>query len=285
MATESQSAMRDLCRQLVRNRLVVLGAILAGSVVLFAIVAPIVGRYPPDEMHMASRFSPPSRQFLLGTDNFGRDLLSRVAVGARISLRVSLISVLSAAVSGTVLGVLSGYFGGVVDNAITYVIEVLLAFPSLLLALAIMGVLGSNLTNLVLAISVVYIPVFARLVRGEVLSVRGRLFVQAARAIGASPLRIVRLHILPNVLSLIIIQMTIQLSYAILAESSLSYLGFGTQPPTPSWGRMLNEGRSFLGMDPWMSIWPGLFVMTSLIGFNLLGDGLRDALDPWQRGR
>jgi peptide/nickel transport system permease protein len=277
--------LHDVLHRLTRNRLVVLGTLLAGSVVLFAVLGPILGRYAPDEMHMTARFSPPSRRFLLGTDNFGRDLLSRVAVGARISLRVSLISVLTAALAGATLGVFSGYFGGAVDAAVMYVIEVLLAFPSLLLALAIMGVLGSNLTNLVLAISVVYVPVFARLVRGEVLSVRERLFVEAARAIGASPLRVIGRHILPNILSLIIVQMTIQLSYAILAESSLSYLGFGTQPPTPSWGRMLNEGRSFLGMDPWMSVWPGLFVMTSLIGFNLLGDGLRDALDPWQRGR
>lgn len=275
----------DAIRRFLQIRLALVGLVLASFIVVLAVVGPVIVPYHPDEMHPLSRLTPPCRLFLLGTDNFGRDLLSRVAFGARISLRVGLMSVIVAASGGTILGLLAGYFGGLLDGLLTQLMEVLLSFPSLLLALAIMAVLGSNLSNLILAISLVSIPVFARLVRGEVLSLRERLFVEAARSIGASPLHIIRRHMVPNVLPMIIIQMTMRLSSAILVESSLSYLGYGTRPPTASWGRMLSEGRAFFGMAPWMAIWPGLFVMISQIGFNLLGDGLRDALDPYLKGR
>ncbi|MBC8492528.1 MAG: ABC transporter permease [Chloroflexi bacterium] len=275
----------DAIRRFLQIRLALVGLVLASFIVVLAVVGPVIVPYHPDEMHPLSRLTPPCRLFLLGTDNFGRDLLSRVAFGARISLRVGLMSVIVAASGGTILGLLAGYFGGLLDGLLTQLMEVLLSFPSLLLALAIMAVLGSNLSNLILAISLVSIPVFARLVRGEVLLLRERLFVEAARSIGASPLHIIRRHMVPNVLPMIIIQMTMRLSSAILVESSLSYLGYGTRPPTASWGRMLSEGRAFFGMAPWMAIWPGLFVMISQIGFNLLGDGLRDALDPYLKGR
>ncbi len=222
----------------------------------------------------------PSRQYLLGTDEFGRDQLSRLIRGATNSLRVALLSVLLASVLGTFLGVLAGYAGGTVDNLIMRVMDMFFAFPAILLAMAIMAALGPGANNTILAISVVYTPIFARVARGPVLTVKGMEFVTAARAIGARDGRILGRHIFPNITAPLIVQVSLALSWAILTEAGLSFLGLGSQPPEPSWGNMLSEARSLLEMAPWMAIFPGVAIMLCVLGFSLLGDALRDALDP-----
>ncbi|MBI4279015.1 MAG: ABC transporter permease [Armatimonadetes bacterium] len=250
--------------------------VLLGIAALATWIAP----HDPAQMHPGGQFRPPDYAFLFGTDNFGRDVLSRVIFGARISLHVAMTSVSVAVTLGVVVGLLSGFYGGIFDLLTMRVMDILFSFPSLLLALALMGFLGPTLTNLIIAISIVYIPTFARITRGEVLVTRSSAFVEAAGALGASDGRIIVRHLLPNVLPILIIQATTNMGFAIIAESSLSYLGLGSQPPTPSWGRMLSEGRGFLAIAPWTAIFPGTALMLTVLGFLLLGDALRDVLDP-----
>jgi peptide/nickel transport system permease protein len=236
--------------------------------------------YDPNKIDMADRFAAPSLEHPFGTDDFGRDILSRVMVGARVSLMVGLIAVGISAVVGSSLGLVSGYSGRVTDEVIMRAMDVLFAFPAILLAITIMAILGRGIGNAMIAIGIVYIPIFARIARGSVLSVRENEFVEAARAIGTSDLRIMLRHIFPNILSPLIVEITLSLSFAILAEAALSFFGLGTQPPDPSWGRMLSEGRAYFQQSIWLAIFPGLAIMMTVLGFNLLGDGLRDALDP-----
>ncbi len=254
-------------------------------VILYVVVALTVSFLPLRDPLLPStqRLAAPSLEFPFGTDALGRDLLSRVLFGARLSMQVALLSVAAATIVGGVLGLVSGYVGGLTDLAIGRVLDVFFAFPAILLALGIVAALGPDPRNVVLAIAVVYTPIFARVVRGPVLAIKEREFVEAARAIGATGTRIVVRHIVPNLLSTLIVQVSLALSWAVLTEGALSFLGLSAQPPAPSWGVMLNEGRQFLEFATHLAIFPGLAIMIAVLGFNLLGDGLRDALDPQRR--
>jgi peptide/nickel transport system permease protein len=275
-----RTLLQDAFYRFVRHRVGMIGATITFTLIVLAIFGPMLAPHEPNRMNFGDAFSPPTAQYPLGTDDFGRDLLSRIMYGARISVQVGLIAVSIAATIGTTLGMLSGYGRRWVDEAIMRVMDVLFAFPTILLALAIMAVLGRGITNSMIAIGIVYTPIFARIARGAVLSVKNEEFIQAARALGASDRHILIRHIFPNILAPIIVETSLSLSFAILAEAALSFFGLGTQPPDPSWGRMLAEGRGFFRQSVWMGVFPGLAIMLSVMGFNFLGDGLRDALDP-----
>jgi peptide/nickel transport system permease protein len=276
----AESLWLDALRRLRRQPLSIFSGILVTILILTAIFGSLLAPYDPNAIDMANRFAPPSLEHPFGTDDFGRDILSRVMVGARVSLMVGIIAVGLSASVGSFLGVLAGYTGRFTDEVIMRVMDILFAFPAILLAIAIMAALGRGVGNAMIAIGIVYIPIFARIARGSVLSVREAEFVDAARATGSSDSRIMYRHIFPNVLSPIIVEITLSLSFAILAEAALSFFGLGTQPPDPSWGRMLSEGRAYFQQSVWLAIFPGLAIMLTVLGFNLLGDGLRDALDP-----
>ena len=271
---------RRTVRILARNRLVLAGSVLVVLVILTALLAGAIAPYDPIANNVRAALQPPSAYYPFGTDRYGRDIFSRVVFGSQLSLLVALVSVAVAATSGTLLGLASGFFGGWVDDVIGRVMDVLFSFPALVLAIAVAATLGPGLTNAVIAIAVVYAPLFGRVVRGPVLVERAKDYVEAARALGAGAPRLILRHILPNVLSPLIVQVTLTFSHAILLESYLSFLGLGTQPPYPSWGTMLQEGRTFLETAPWTSIFPGLAIMLAVLAFNLLGDGIRDVLDP-----
>ena len=268
-----------------RNPLVTGGALLVLLLVAAARRAGLIAPYDPTEMKVADALRGPSASHLFGTDRFGRDVLSRTIHGSRIALGVALSSIALAVLAGASLGLVSGYRGGITDLVVGRVMDVLFSFPSLVLAIAIAAMLGPGLNNAVLAIAVVYIPLFSRGARGPVIAERAKDHVAAALALGAGSPRIIVKHILPNVLAPLVGQASVSLAFAILTEASLSYVGLGTQPPDPSWGTMLSEGRTYLETAPWMSIFPGLAIMLAVFAFNLLGDGLRDALDPRLRAR
>jgi peptide/nickel transport system permease protein len=256
------------------------GAIVVAILILTAIFGPYVAPYDPNEQDFSVRFSGPTLAHPLGTDDFGRDTLSRIMHGARVSLQVGIIAVSIAGTVGTLLGLVAGYAGRILDEIIMRALDILFAFPAILLAIAILAALGRGVANAMVAIGVVYIPIFARIARGAVLSVRNEEFVEAARAIGATDTRILFRHIFPNTVAPLIVETTLSLAFAILAEAALSFFGLGTQPPDPSWGRMLSEGRAYFRQSFWMGIFPGLAIMFTVMGFNFLGDGLRDVLDP-----
>jgi peptide/nickel transport system permease protein len=271
---------RRTVRVLTRNRLVLAGVVMVVLVVLLAVLAGVIAPYDPIANNVRAALQPPSSFYFFGTDRFGRDVFSRVVFGSQLSLLVALVSVAVSATCGTLLGLASGFYGGWVDDVIGRVMDVLFSFPALVLAIAVAATLGPGITNAMIAIAVVYAPLFGRVVRGPVLVERSKDYVEAARAMGAGSPRLILRHVLPNVLSPLIVQVTLTFSHAILLESYLSFLGLGTQPPYPSWGTMLQEGRTFLETAPWMSIFPGLAIMLAVLGFNLLGDGIRDVLDP-----
>ncbi|HVR88465.1 MAG TPA: ABC transporter permease [Candidatus Limnocylindria bacterium] len=266
-------------RAVLREPVALVGLVM---VLAYVLVALVVGWLPlHDPLQLSTqRLAGPSAEFPLGTDALGRDLLSRVLFGARLSVQVAVFSVAIATVVGGVLGLVSGYLGGIADLAIGRVLDVFFAFPAILLALGIVAALGPDPKNVIIAIAVVYTPIFARVVRAPVLTLKARDFVEAARAIGATQTRIVTRHIVPNLLSTLIVQVSLALSWAVLTEGALSFLGLSAQPPAPSWGVMLNEGRQYLEFATHLAVFPGLAIMIAVLGFNLLGDGLRDALDP-----
>jgi peptide/nickel transport system permease protein len=257
-----------------------LGAVIVAAAILLAVLGPIVTPYDPAGQELPLRLGGPSASHPFGLDELGRDILARVLAGARISLAVGLIVVSISASMGTLLGAVAGYFGGRIDEIISRAIDILLAFPGLLLAIALVAVLGPSLANVILALSLIGWVGYARLVRGQVLRAREFDFVQAARALGAPTRRILMRHVVPTTLPAVTVQATLGMGAAILAEAALSFLGLGVQPPTPSWGTMLNGGRTHLLDAPHLTVFPGLAIAILVLGFNFLGDGLRDALDP-----
>jgi peptide/nickel transport system permease protein len=260
--------------------LVLAGLLIAMVMVIMAVFAGQLAPRDPQAVNVSAALHPPNADEPFGTDRFGRDLLSRVIHGSTVSLGVAFSSVGIAMVIGAILGLVSGYFGGAWDMFISRIMDVLFSFPMLLLAIALAAMMGPGTTNVVRAIAIVNTPFFCRVVRGSVLVEREREYVDAARVVGATHWRIILLHIFPNVLSPLIVQVSVTIAYAILTEASLSYLGLGTELLTPSWGTILNEGRTYLQLAPWISIFPGIAIMLAVLAFNLLGDGLRDALDP-----
>lgn len=265
-----------------RNRVALLGALIVLVFVVMALFAPLLASHDPFQTSFMTIRKAPSASFWLGTDELGRDIYTRLLFGARASLMAGLVSVVIALIVGVPFGLAAGYFGGWTDSIISRATEALLAIPFLILAIALAAFLGPSLTNAMIAIGVSAAPKFIRLTRGQVLAVKNEDYVQSARALGASDLRIIARHILPNVMPPLIVQATITIATAIIAEASLSFLGLGLQPPNPSWGSMLNTAKNFMTQAPWMSIFPGSAIFLAVLGFNLLGDGLRDALDPRQ---
>jgi ABC-type dipeptide/oligopeptide/nickel transport system permease subunit len=270
----------DVWRRLRRQRGAMAGAIVLLVLTLAAIFAPVISPHSPTLGNLADAFTPPGRRFLLGTDYAGRDMLSRIIYGARISLTVGLVVQVTALVIGTALGLLSGYYGGWIDDAVSAVTVTLQAFPGILLAIAVVAMLGPGIYNVFLALGLVAWPSIARLVRGQTLALKEQQFVESARAIGASGLRILRYHILPNCLGPLIVIVTLGVAGAILSEAALGFLGLGVQPPVPSWGSMLAAGRARMATAPWLTIFPGLAIFVTVLSLNVLGDGLRDVLDP-----
>jgi peptide/nickel transport system permease protein len=266
-----------------RNKFVVAGGILVGLIFLVAIFASLLAPYSPYEQHNVDQLIGPSRTYPLGTDEFGRDVLSRVLFGARISIEVAVISVSIGLLVGGTLGLIAAYYGGWVDNLIMRLADILFAFPALLLAIAVLALLGPSLANVMIAIGIIFIPIFTRVVRAAVLVLTHEQYVEASRAAGANDLRIMLRHIVPNALAPIMVQTTLAISYAILSEAALSFLGLGAQPPEPSWGTMLNTGRGFMSFAPWTGMVPGAAIFIAVLGFNVLGDGLRDVMDPRMR--
>lgn len=267
-------------KMLSKNKAALAGFFIVIIFILMALFAPVIAPYDPVKMEPANKLQTPSADHWFGTDDKGRDILSRIMYGARISLTVGIVSTLIGAAVGIVLGLISGYYGRWIDSLIMRICDVLLAFPGILLALAIIAVLGTSTTNVIIAVAFFAIPTFARIVRGSVLSVKKLEYIDAIRALGASDFRIIFMHILPNILSPIIVQATLYIASAIITASALSFLGMGTQPPTPEWGTMLSDGRSYIRQAPHITLFPGLVIFLVVMGFNLFGDGLRDALDP-----
>lgn len=274
---------RGFLARLARNPVGMIGFVLSLAVLLAAAFGPLLSPYDPVAQSIRERFQGPSAAHPLGTDNFGRDTLARVLHAYRTSVGVSLGAVGLATVLGGLIGLLAAYFGGWVDRLLMRLMDVLLAFPIILLAIAILAVLGPGSFNTGLAIGIVYTPIFARLARGPALTVLKWDYVAAARALGSSPARLLARHVTPNIVAPIMVQVTLSLSTAILVEASLSFLGLGTQPPTPSLGLMLSESRNYLLLSPWVSVFSGLAILVASLGFNLFGDGLRDLLDPTLR--
>ncbi len=267
-------------RALLRSPLAVVGLALILIFAASAVLAPFLAPFGPIDQVLSERLKPPSLAHWLGTDQLGRDIFSRLLFGARISLTIGLVVVGSAGIFGTLVGLIAGYASGLADELLMRGTDVFFAFPPLILAMAIAGALGPSLNNAMIAIAVVTWPVYARLVRGQVLSLRQREFVEAARSIGASTPRILWRHLLPNTLAPILVQASFDMGGAVLAAAGLSFIGFGAQPPTPEWGVMISEGRKFISTQLWLSLFPGLAILFTVAAYNLIGDGLRDALDP-----
>jgi peptide/nickel transport system permease protein len=276
----AESPWRIALRILVRNRVAMSGLAILVIMSLLAVLAPAIAPYDPDAVDILHQLEAPSQAHILGTDLYGRDIFSRILYGGRITLVVGLIAVGIAASIGIVLGLIAGFYGGALDSIIMRLVDVLLAFPRILLALSIVGMLGPGLLNVMVAVGIAGIPGYARLVRGSVLSAKENVYVEAARVVGCPDHIILRRHLLPNIIGPVIVLATLDVAAAILSASSLSFLGLGVQPPTAEWGAMLNEGRQYLRTAPWITLFPGLAIMISVLSINMLGDGLRDALDP-----
>jgi ABC-type dipeptide/oligopeptide/nickel transport system permease subunit len=271
-------------RRALGARFAALGAGVVVAVVLMALFAPLISPYDPLKQDLAGQLAAPTGAHFLGTDNVGRDVLARVIWGTRVSLIAGLVSVAIGAIAGCLLGLGSGYWGGGLDGLIMRLMDAVLSFPALVLALALGAVLGAGLGGVLIALGVIYTPAFARLMRGQVLTIRTREYVQAARLLGAADWRILQRHVLPNAATPIVVQASLSVGFAILAEASLSFLGLGVQPPEPSWGSMINAGRGYLQQAPWIVFGPGAALFLTVLGLNFVGDAIRDALDPRSRG-
>ncbi|MBL4987036.1 ABC transporter permease [Bacillus safensis] len=276
----SQSLILESMKQFFQHKLAVIGSVIVFLFLILAIFAPLIAPYGINEQSLGERFSAPSAAHWFGTDDFGRDIFSRVVHGARISLWVGFFSVLGSVILGTLLGLIAGYGGRVLDAVISRLFDILLAFPSILLAIAIVSILGPSLQNALIAIAIINVPTFGRLVRSKVLSIKQEEYVLAAKAIGMSHRRIVLRHILPNSMVPVIVQATLAIGTAIIEAAALGFLGLGAQAPSPEWGKMLADARPYLVQAPWTLFFPGIAIMLTVLGFNLMGDGLRDTLDP-----
>lgn len=274
------SRWKSTVRSFVSNKGALIGLVVLVILVLAALSAPLITRYDPIKINPPAQLEPPSRTHWMGTDGFGRDLFTRVVYGTRVSLPVGLIAVAISAIGGTFFGLIAGYYGKFIDGLIMRLIDIMLAFPGILLALVVVAVLGPNLRNVMIAVGIGGIPGYCRLIRSSVLSARELEYVEAARVIGAPTRSIMFRHILPNVIGPTIIYSTLSVGYAILAAAGLSFLGLGAQPPTAEWGSMLANGRQFLQSDPWVTTAPGIAILITVLAVNLFGDGLRDVLDP-----
>ncbi|CAM3858791.1 ABC transporter permease [Mesobacillus zeae] len=263
-----------------KNKLAMVGAGIVLFFILVGIFAPLLAPQGINEQAMAKRLQPPSSQHWFGTDDFGRDIFSRVVFGARISLWVGFFSVIASMAAGCLLGIVAGYYGKWVDAVISRIFDIMLAFPSILLAIAIVAVLGPSLQNALIAIAIINIPNFGRLIRSRVLSVKEEEYIMAARAVGMKDSRILFRHVLPNSMAPIIVQGTLAIATAIIEAAALGFLGLGAEAPNPEWGKMLSDAKQFMIEAPWTMIFPGLAIMLTVLGFNLMGDGFRDALDP-----
>ncbi|MBY0190010.1 ABC transporter permease [Bacillus safensis] len=276
----SQSLILESMKQFFQHKLAVIGSVIVFLFLILAIFAPLIAPYGINEQSLGERFSAPSAAHWFGTDDFGRDIFSRVVHGARISLWVGFFSVLGSVILGTLLGLIAGYGGRVLDAVISRLFDILLAFPSILLAIAIVSILGPSLQNALIAIAIINVPTFGRLVRSKVLSIKQEEYVLAAKAVGMSHRRIVLRHILPNSMVPVIVQATLAIGTAIIEAAALGFLGLGAQAPSPEWGKMLADARPYLIQAPWTLFFPGITIMLTVLGFNLMGDGLRDTLDP-----
>lgn len=263
-----------------QNYLALFGFLFIMMILFVTIFAKWLAPFDPYEMDTVNSLSAPSSEHWLGTDQFGRDIFSRILYGAQISLQVGMISVGFSLIVGTLIGLIAGFFGGWIDQIISRITDVLFSFPDILLALVIMAILGPSLNNLMLAIGIVYTPIFARIARGAVLNVRDSLYIEAARSMGVKSSTILRKHVLPNALAPLIVQVTLSFAFAILAEAALSFLGLGVSPDTPSWGIMLSDAKDWMEISWWTAIFPGIAITLTVLSFNVMGDGLRDALDP-----
>jgi ABC-type dipeptide/oligopeptide/nickel transport system permease subunit len=271
-------------RFLKQNPFAMIGTAVIVISVLTSVFVPLLPIPDPLAQDLPNRFKPPSTEHLFGTDNYGREVLSRVIWGGRISIFVGTFSVALASIIGVTVGLISGYFGKFLDVVIMRVTDILLSFPALLLAMAICAAIGSSLWNVIIAISIVSVPRLSRLVRGSTLSVKEEDFVEAARALGQKPVKIIFFHILPNILSPILVMVTLWIPAAIMTEASLSFLGLGVMPPTPTWGNIISEGKSYLQNAPWIAVFPGIAIILVVLAFNFVGDAVRDALDPRLKG-
>lgn len=276
----ASSPWQDAIKQLRKNHFAIAGFIVIVFFILLGLFAPFISPYGYADQNLVDRLQAPSATYWFGTDDLGRDIFTRIAYGARISIMVGFIAVTGALIFGTILGVVAGYFGSWVDMLISRIFDIMLAFPSILLAIAIVAILGPSLQNALIAIAIVDIPIFGRLVRSKVISLREEEYIMAARAQGMKNGRIIFQHILPNSLAPIIVQSTLGFGTAILSAAALGFLGLGAQAPLAEWGKMLSEARDFIQLAPWTLLAPGLSIMLVVLGFNLIGDGLRDALDP-----
>ncbi len=281
-SNKKRSQWVEVWRRLKRNKMAVLGLIILIILVLLAVFADVIANYDNVviKQNLAHRLQGPSAVHWLGTDEFGRDIFARLVHGTRVSLQVGIVAVGISIVIGGILGAVAGYYGGKLDNTIMRIMDIFLAVPSILLAIAIVSALGPSIINLMLAISISSVPSYARIVRASVLSIRDQEFIEAAKAIGASNTRIIFRHIIPNSLAPVIVQATLGVASAILSTAGLSFIGLGIQPPAPEWGSMLSGGRQYLRYAWWVTTFPGVAIMITILSLNLLGDGLRDALDP-----
>jgi len=275
-----ENRLAEIVMQFKEHKIAMVGAMLILVLVLIAILAPYIAPHDPIEINLEERLLAPNMEYPLGTDNLGRCMLSRIIYGARISLQIGIIVVGITSVIGITLGMIAGYYGGVLDELIMRGVDILLVFPGIILALVIAGILGPGLFNVMLALAIVGWTGYARVVRGVVLSVKEKEFVESARALGVGDWYIITRHILPSCVAPIIVIATLSMAYVILAAAALSFLGLGAQPPTPEWGSMLNNGKNFMRTAPHLTTFPGLAIMIAVLAFNFLGDGLRDALDP-----
>jgi len=277
---KTNSMWRDFYKKFKRNKAALISVYFILFFIVVAIIGPMLTIHDPTAVKYSLKLLPPSSEYWFGTDHNGRDIFTRIIHGMGITLFVGFLSVVIGMIIGVLLGIISGYYGGIIDSIIMRATDVLLSFPGILLAIAIAGAMGGNLANVIIAVAIFSIPSFARIVRGSTLSVRKLEYIDAIRALGASDLRIIFKHVLPNITSPIIVQATLRIATAILTASGLSFLGLGAQPPTPEWGAMLNDGRSFIFEHPHVAFFPGIAIVIVVLLFNIAGDGLRDALDP-----